>query len=199
VAGSEARGFPPCRLSRRLCRLTGARPDTTMGASSQFRRWPAVALRMPSVTSTWATARAADWKGHPVRQVCELRRLVGRCGRPVAGTCQYCGRAFCSGHGALLGDGQEICSRSRCQHKRVDLERHLLYKAFVRERNAGGRCGMPGCESGPSGQCSRCRGFYCGRHLADRHVSVRQGRAWVQQPASMCDHCWQRRPLWSQL
>lgn len=134
-----------------------------------------------------------------LRGVCELRRLVGRCARPAAGTCQYCGRAFCGDHGVLLDDGQETCSRSRCQRKRVDLERHLRYKAFVRGRNAGGQCGVPSCEMRPSGQCSRCRGFFCGRHLLDRHVSVRQGRAWVQQPASMCDHCWRRRPLWSQL
>lgn len=134
-----------------------------------------------------------------LRGVCELRRLIRRCARPAAGACQYCGRAFCGGHGVLLDDGQEICGRSRCQRKRVDLERHLRYKAFVRERNAGGQCGVPGCETRLSGQCSRCHGFFCGRHLLDRHVSVRQGRAWVQRPASMCDHCWRRRPLWSQL
>lgn len=134
-----------------------------------------------------------------LRGACELRRLVGRCARPAVGTCQYCGRAFCGDHGILLDDGQEICGRSRCQRKRVDLERHLRYKAFVRERNAGGQCGVPGCETRPSGQCSRCRGFFCGRHLLNRHVSVRQGRTWVQHPASMCDHCWRRRPLWSQL
>ncbi len=137
--------------------------------------------------------------GDMLRGACELRRLFRRCARPPVGTCQYCGRVFCGDHGVLLDDGQEICTRSRCQHKRVDLERHLRYKAFARERNVSGQCGVPGCEARPSGQCSRCRALYCDRHLANRHVAVRQGRVWVRHPASMCNHCWRRRPLWSQI
>jgi hypothetical protein len=134
-----------------------------------------------------------------VKGACELKGLVRQCRRPAAGVCQYCGRAFCADHGLLLDDGQEICSRSRCQNKRVDLERHLLYKAMARRRNAAGQCGVPGCQSRPGGQCSRCRNFFCGRHLASRDMSVREGRVWVRLPASMCDHCWRRRPLWSQV
>jgi hypothetical protein len=98
-----------------------------------------------------------------------------------------------------MEDGQEICGRSRCQRKRVDLEGHLRYKAVVRRRNADNQCGLPGCQAGPGGQCSRCRGFFCNRHLADHDLWAREGRAWVRLPASMCEHCWRRRPLWSQL
>jgi hypothetical protein len=142
---------------------------------------------------------ASALEGGVLRGACELRRLVRRCTRPAAGTCQYCGRAFCSDHGILVDDGQEICGRSRCQHKRVDLEKHLRYKAVVRQRNADGQCGVPGCQTRPGGQCSRCRAFFCDRHLADHDLWVREGRVWVRFPASMCEHCWRRRPLWSQL
>ena len=142
---------------------------------------------------------ASALEGGVLRGACELRRLVRRCTRPAAGTCQYCGRAFCGDHGILMDGGQEICGRSRCQRKRIDLERHLRYKAVVRQRNTENQCGVPGCQTRPGGQCSRCRGFFCDRHLANRDLSVREGRAWVRLPASMCEHCWRRRPLWSQL
>jgi hypothetical protein len=113
---------------------------------------------------------ASALEGSILRGTCDLRRLVRRCRRPAAGTCQYCGRAFCSDHGILVDDGQEICGRSRCQRKRIDLERHLRYKAVVRQQNADGRCWVPGCQTRPGGQCSRCRGFFCGRHLANRDL-----------------------------
>jgi hypothetical protein len=142
---------------------------------------------------------ASALEGGVLRGACELRRLVRRCTRPAAGTCQYCGRAFCSDHGILVDDGQEICGRSRCQRKRIDLEKHLRYKAVVRQRNADSQCGVPGCQTGPGGQCSRCRAFFCHRHLADHDLWVREGRVWVRFPASMCEHCWRRHPLWSQL
>ena len=142
---------------------------------------------------------ASALEGGVLRGACELRRLVRRCTRPAAGTCQYCGRAFCSHHGILTDDGQEVCGRARCQRKRIDLEKHLRYKAVVRQRNADSRCGVPGCQTRPGGQCSRCRGFFCGRHLANHDLWVREGRAWIRLPASMCEHCRRRRPLWSQL
>lgn len=143
--------------------------------------------------------RSATVEEGTLSGACELKRFARRCAHPAAGTCQYCGRAFCSDHGLVLDDGQEICSRPRCQRKRVDLERHLRYKAFVRQRNAERQCGVPRCQAVPAGQCSRCRGFFCGRHLDNRDMQVREGRVWVRLPASMCEHCWRRRPLWSQL
>ena len=45
---------------------------------------------------------------------CQLKKnaLMG-CGRPATGACQYCGRAFCERHGALLEDGQDIAGERR--------------------------------------------------------------------------------------
>jgi hypothetical protein len=187
-------------------RLTSARRNTRMGAPgwAPSGDWPGFGSGLrPRLQSgghfDGTLLLASALEGGVLRGACELRRLVRRCTRPAAGTCQYCGRAFCSDHGILVDDGQEICGRSRCQRKRIDLERHLRYKAVVRQRNTDNQCGVPGCQTRPGGQCSRCRGFFCGRHLANHDLWVREGRAWVRLPASMCEHCWRRSPLWSQL
>jgi len=179
-------------------RLTAPRGATTMSTLAGLGSGPRPVIRGRDSRDATPPAKRAP-KGSTLRGACELKRLVRRCTRPAAGTCQYCGRAFCSDHGVVLDDGQEICSRSRCQRKRVDLEKHLRYKAFVRHRNVERQCGVPGCQATPAGQCSRCRGFFCSRHLGNRDMWVREGRAWARLPASMCEHCWRRRPLWSQV
>jgi len=192
----------PIRLASRrpgvAFRLTATRGATTMMTQAALDSGPRPSVRNRDGSDATPPATPAPG-GSTVRGACELKRFARRCARPSAGTCQYCGRAFCSDHGVILDDGQEICSRSRCQRKRIDLEKHLRYKAFVRQRNVERQCGVPACQSTPTGQCSRCRGFFCSRHLANRDMQVREGRAWARHPASMCEHCWRRRPLWSQL
>jgi hypothetical protein len=115
------------------------------------------------------------------------------------GTCQYCGRAFCAGHGERENDGQEVCARKRCRQKKADVALHLEYKARVARRNAAGLCGQEGCETRYGGQCSKCKGFFCMAHVAPREETVRKGLATVSRMAAMCDHCWRRRPLWSRM
>lgn len=131
-------------------------------------------------------------------RVCEVKTgLFGACRTIGVAVCQYCGRAFCAAHGVRLEDGQEICARKRCQEKRSDLVRHLAYKEEVARRNLGGFCGVDGCQSRYGGQCSKCRGLFCLHHLHERQEIVRKGYTTFARPASMCDHCWRRRPLWS--
>lgn len=131
--------------------------------------------------------------------LCRVRRGFWPCKQTAIATCQYCGRPFCERHGVTLEDGQEICSRDRCQRKREDLERHLIYKREVARRNAQGLCGHLSCGSAFGGQCSKCRGFFCARHLESRDDLVRRGSQRVRQRTSMCLHCWSRRSLWSRL
>ena len=112
------------------------------------------------------------------------------------GLCQYCGRPFCPKHGQRQADGQEICSRRFCIAKRDDLVVHLVYKDVVDARNETEKCGIDGCNNAIGGQCIRCRGFYCGRHVEGREERIYQNQVLVPQLASLCRHCWQRRPIW---
>lgn len=137
-------------------------------------------------------------RGGVAASTCEMKSgLFGGCRGAAVAVCQYCGRSFCEAHGVRLEDGQEICARKRCQEKRSDLARHLAYKEAVAERNRQGLCGVAECHTRYGGQCSKCHGFYCLRHLQERQELVRKGMTTVARPASMCDHCWKRRPLWS--
>ena len=134
---------------------------------------------------------------------CEIKKgffstFLGCKGQPV-GLCIYCGRAFCAAHGEVQSGGQEICSRKNCLAKRDDLVIHLHYVAVVQGFNESGACGQPGCHERPDGQCGRCRAYYCGRHLDTREETVSQGRGRISQMASMCPHCWQRRPIWTRM
>jgi predicted nucleic acid binding AN1-type Zn finger protein len=130
---------------------------------------------------------------------CQVRRGFRPCKQTAIATCQYCGRPFCDQHGVILEDGQEICSRDRCQRKKEDLERHLIYKREVARRNAQGLCGHLSCQSAFRGQCSKCRGYFCARHLESRDDLVRRDSQQIRQRTSMCLHCWSRRSLWSKL
>lgn len=128
---------------------------------------------------------------------CQFRRRFSACGRPGIAICQYCGHSFCEQHGARLADGQEICSRSLCQQKKADLQQHLVYKESVAQRNHERRCGDANCHQPPAGQCSKCRGFFCLRHLKAREIEERRGSTVVRVRASLCRRCLQRRRLWS--
>jgi len=130
---------------------------------------------------------------------CETKRFLRFCRRPAVAVCQYCGRSFCDAHGGRQADGQEICSRDRCQQKKADLVRHLAYREAVAERNRERRCGEPNCRSGGGGQCSKCNGLFCLAHLQQEDLEERQGYSRVVRRASLCRHCRQRRGLWARV
>ncbi|HLF79039.1 MAG TPA: hypothetical protein VJB57_16280 [Dehalococcoidia bacterium] len=128
--------------------------------------------------------------------LCEVKSGLFRCKQHAAGLCQYCGRPFCAKHGERHADGQEICHRRFCVEKRDDLVKHLVYKEVVDQRNQAERCGIEGCGSSPSGQCVRCRGFFCSRHVEGREERIQVNQVLVPQLASLCQHCFVRRPIW---
>lgn len=128
---------------------------------------------------------------------CQFRRRFRTCGEPGVAICQYCGRSFCQQHGERLADGQEICDGSGCQWKKADLERHFVYKELVMRRNRERLCGADDCGQAPSGQCSKCRGLFCLRHLHEKEIEERRGSAAVRVRGSLCRHCLKRLGLWS--
>lgn len=135
----------------------------------------------------------ATWMMTP----CRIRRRVFfACGSKTRGVCQYCGRSFCENHGVVLDDGQEICNRKTCVSKREDVARHLVYKREVQGRNQRRLCGDEGCETTPLSQCSRCKGLFCRSHAFRREDRVLENRVRVSRMATLCQHCWARRPLW---
>jgi hypothetical protein len=127
---------------------------------------------------------------------CELKTGLFKCGQEAVGLCQYCGRLFCDRHSELLEELQEVCSRKPCVAKRQDLVRHLAYKDAVSARNEQQQCGIEGCSRGFSGQCTRCKGYFCGHHVEVRQETVLQNRVRVPRRATLCQHCWDRRPIW---
>jgi hypothetical protein len=129
---------------------------------------------------------------------CQVQRLFRTCGRPGVAICQYCGRSFCEQHGDRLADGQEICRRTSCQKKKADLAQHFVYKESVARRNDERLCGAADCVRPPTGQCSKCRGFFCLRHLQDQEIEERRGSTAVRVRGSLCHNCHKRRRLWSQ-
>lgn len=130
---------------------------------------------------------------------CEFRRRFRRCGQPGIAICQYCGRSFCGQHGSRLADGQEICRRPICRRKRADLEQHFAYKESVARRNHERLCGNANCGQPPAGQCSKCQGLFCIRHLGQRELEERRSGAVARVRGSLCRHCRWRRVVWSQV
>ncbi|MFN8559890.1 MAG: hypothetical protein U0531_21905 [Dehalococcoidia bacterium] len=130
-------------------------------------------------------------------RTCQLGRFYARCRLPTNGVCQYCGRSFCTTHGRREPDGDEVCVREVCGQKHADLREHLDWKARAVDRSNRGFCGMPDCDGGRWGQCSKCLALFCERHLHAREEQVRHGIAVFRRPASMCDHCLARNRLWA--
>ncbi len=128
---------------------------------------------------------------------CEVRRFVRHCRQRGVAVCQYCGRTFCEQHGAKLADGQEICHRPTCQEKRAELGRHLQFKQSAAARNRERLCGLPKCDGQAGGQCSKCQGLFCLRHLKQLDVEHRRGSTVIKSRGSVCRHCRDRRRLWS--
>lgn len=130
---------------------------------------------------------------------CQIGRIFSRCRLPSVAVCQYCGREFCAIHGERHANGDEVCCRPVCRQKHVDLQAHIAWKARAVERSNRGFCGMPDCDGGRWGQCSKCHAVFCERHLHDRQEHVRHGSIVFSRPASMCDHCMARNKLWARL
>ena len=128
---------------------------------------------------------------------CQFGRIFRRCPDAPAGVCQYCGRDFCRVHGACFDNGEEICGRSICRAKRVDVQAHLAYREAAQARSARGFCAEEGCGEPRWGQCSKCEALFCEQHLHDRDENIRRGLGVTARPASLCEHCWSRRKLWS--
>ena len=128
---------------------------------------------------------------------CQLGRIFSRCHLPAIGVCQYCAREFCTVHGERYSNGDEVCARPICRQKHADLQAHLEWRARATDRSNRGFCGMPDCEGGRWGQCSKCHAVFCERHLHDRDEHVRHGSIVCSRPASMCDHCMARNKLWA--
>jgi hypothetical protein len=134
-------------------------------------------------------------------KACELKfgLLKKACGQPAAGICQYCGRPFCSEHGTLEADDQQVCARKVCQAKVVDLAIHLQYRARAEARNAAGACGVDGCTNPVANQCTRCQAFYCMDHAFGQDETVLEHNVRVHRTSSLCRHCASRRRIWSQI
>jgi len=130
------------------------------------------------------------------QQACYSGRLFRRCHEATVGSCQFCGRPFCPRHGDMLEEGQQVCHRQLCQRKVADLGAHKAYLELVSLRNSKTMCGLPDCSRQPWGQCSHCQALFCRSHIHPRLRSVRREGITVQEPVSVCDHCWLRHQLW---
>ena len=131
--------------------------------------------------------------------ICQYKRRFSRCKNEATGLCQFCGRVYCPEHGTFDEDGSEVCAREVCRLKHQDLPNHMVWRDAALDRSNRGFCGMPDCESGRWGQCSKCQALFCERHLQTRSERVRDGSITFSRPASMCDHCAARNKLWSRI
>jgi hypothetical protein len=129
-------------------------------------------------------------------QKCATKGFLSSCGDDATGLCVYCGRAFCARHGVILEEGEEVCSRKNCVAKREDLAVHLVYKSVVLERNRGKLCGLEVCVETFASQCTRCRGYFCTKHVFVAPDSVNEGQPLPDRPPIICRHCHERRPIW---
>ena len=127
---------------------------------------------------------------------CELGGRFRRCSNPVAETCQYCGRSFCSEHAHFVEGFEAVCARSPCVAKHKDLQEHHAYFAGVVQRNRSGLCGLDGCNERRALECSKCHGSYCASHVSDQTYPA-EGSREPPRMASVCPHCWGRRKIWS--
>ncbi len=129
---------------------------------------------------------------------CQLGGRLFRCTNPGMYVCQYCARSFCEEHATYVEGHEEVCARRECRAKWDDLQLHFRYREFVFARNRAGVCGVEGCEGRFGYVCSLCQGQFCPDHLSERLYPVFDGYRRREEPRSVCDHCWERRKIWSQ-
>ena len=130
---------------------------------------------------------------------CVHGRFFSRCRLPAVGTCQFCGRSYCSRHGRAEPPDSQVCARERCHAKEADLLVHDVFRERALLRNRHGFCGMDGCLGERAGQCSKCQAVFCEDHLRNGNETVRQGLVRFTRPAAFCEHCYRRRKLWAKL
>lgn len=129
---------------------------------------------------------------------CEHRGRIRKCREPLLGQCQYCARGFCSRHGQVYDDGQEVCVEDRCGRLQSDVEQHLVFKDAARSRNQDQLCGEPECPRPFSLLCERCYCRYCEDHVRQVIMTVSRGGELQTEAIAMCDHCRARLPLWAE-
>ena len=132
----------------------------------------------------------------PPYSLCEINGRFSSCKNPADARCIYCGRPFCQRHGIIEAEGHEVCNRKFCVAKREDLMVHMAYKDVVLARNDQKQCGIDGCHGELESQCIRCRGFFCVLHVEGREEKIQENQVFVVQIASLCRHCFVRRPIW---
>ena len=81
--------------------------------------------------------------------------------------------------------------------RRVDVARHLVFKAEAAERNLARRCGQPDCAQPHTLLCERCTRRYCEDHVRQVIMTVTRGGEMQTEAVLICDHCRERLPLWS--
>jgi len=122
-----------------------------------------------------------------------LRRA---CGADPVGQCVYCGAPFCANHGVLGVDHHEVCSRSSCRAKYLDLLAHQAWLVEHRPRNASSMCAEDACENRLEHQCQRCQLRFCEAHLKAGTVTERRVDPPVRIQLMLCPHCTARRRIW---
>lgn len=113
------------------------------------------------------------------------------------GVCQYCGRFFCPDHGQRLDDGQEVCRRSVCDSKRLDMIAFESHKAGAARKNESGACGDPSCSLPAPSECAKCHAAFCPSHLTPREIEEYRAGRTILRLASLCRFCDKRRKLWA--
>ena len=118
------------------------------------------------------------------------------CGQAAVTDCAYCARPFCEQHGERGSHYMDVCSRTRCQRKREDLDAHTRWQGRVEPSNRVSVCADERCGARMRHECSRCRLLFCAEHVRAMRGrdSSRQRPAAVK--ALVCAHCAQRRKIW---
>lgn len=118
------------------------------------------------------------------------------CVADPVGQCVYCGAPFCANHGVLGVDHHEVCSRSSCRAKYLDLLAHQAWLVEHRPRNASSMCAEDACENRLEHQCQRCQLRFCEAHLKAGTVTERRVDPPVRIQLMLCPHCTARRRIW---
>ncbi len=119
------------------------------------------------------------------------------CGQAAVTDCVYCARPFCEEHGQRGAQYMDVCSRTRCQRKREDLDAHTEWRARMELSNRVSVCADERCDSRMRHECSRCRLLFCADHVREMRGrdSSRQRPAGIK--ALVCAHCGERRKIWT--
>ena len=119
------------------------------------------------------------------------------CGLTAIALCVYCGEPFCDQHGERHSDYADVCSRRRCRAKYFDVHAHHESIEQRRGANRVAVCAHEGCQERLRHRCARCLLDFCAEHISERDVSNPDGSVRGKIRMVICDHCHDRRKLWS--